>query len=291
MNESKTFGAVGPISFIFNVEDNEIHARYNSLGFIKVYLNGELVASKWSPSTSSFILFNIEADLYSIQMTPDRSDEILGICTLVKNEQIISRQKLVFSRSPGPRYNLVFSTFTIITCSIAFLFATGCIYWDVSDLFYYVLYSAAGLMFVFEITRALLAVPVQVIAENQIAPSVMAHPAKPLKTTALITQSSKKISYADKMIIYCVGFFVLIIAGWKINYLGEPIKVHSGTVIYQQWISTGLRLGSAFAFAKVEIAPGKVVKVDCPNSKMDQKVVVHEKIAVILRNTIYQCAE
>ena len=84
MEESKKFSAVSPVSFFFHFEDNEIHARYNPLGFIKVYLNGDLVASKWSPSTSSFILFNIEADLYSVQMTPDSSDEILGVCTLVK---------------------------------------------------------------------------------------------------------------------------------------------------------------------------------------------------------------
>ena len=208
----------------------------------------------------------------------------------LKNGQVIDRQKLVFSQSQGPTYNLVFSTMTIITCSIAFLFATGCIYWAVSDLFYYVLYSTAGLMVIFEVARALLAVPLQVIAEKESGSRVVTDAAKPLKMTALITQSSKKISYADKMIIFYVSFFLLISAGWKINYLGEPIKVHSGTVSSQQWISTGLRL-SAFAFAKVQIAPGRVVKADCPDSRLNQKVVVHEKIAVIFRNTIFQCAE
>ena len=114
---------------------------------------------------------------------------------------------------------------------------------------------------------------------------------KPLKTATIFNKSSMRVGHMHWIFLCCIGFFVIIVAGWEINYAGKPIREYSGTVVSQQWITTGIRLGSAFSFARVEILPDLVVKADCPNSKENDRVVVHEKTAVIFRNIIYECAD
>ena len=73
MRNANTYKVLSFVSFVFHHEGHEIVAQYHAFGFIRVFLDGTKVASKWRLSTSSFILFNIESDLYSVQLEPNDS--------------------------------------------------------------------------------------------------------------------------------------------------------------------------------------------------------------------------
>ena len=291
MRKANTYKILSFISFVFHHEGHEIVAQYHAFGFIKVFLDGKKVASKWHLSTNSFILFNIESDLYSVQLEPNDSGNILCTCTLIKNDSELQRHHLVFNESDESAGERLFYAATVILFAVSALFATGCIYWHVSDTFYEVLYGTTFSLILLNVVWMLAKVNFEVVPVGHVAREATTIPIKPLKTATIFNKSSIRVGYAHWMFLCCIGFFVVIVAGWEINYSGKPIRVYSGTVVSQQWITTGIRLGSAFSFARVEILPDQIVKADCPDSRENDRVVVHEKTAVIFRNTIYECAD
>ncbi len=125
------------------------------LGFIRVYVNGDLVASKWSLSSSRFCYFNIGPVLYSANFKTLSDDDDLCLCTLRKEEVEIQHQKLALAARPGATDGLLLPVLTVCFVFVSALFVTGCLYWDVANEFYYALYGTTLLLVAIEIIGTL----------------------------------------------------------------------------------------------------------------------------------------
>ena len=289
MRKTKNFSVTETISFYFEDEGNGIEVRYNMFGFTKIIVNGDLVSSKWSISTRQFALFNIGPDLYSANIRLASSDDEICICMLIKNEIEIQRQKLIFSVPQTTSSGLFLPIIMSVFLFLSFLFATGCFYLDVSRQFYYVFYTTTAFLVLLKLVVHLRSVSFNVVPDQGSLSFKTRLSNTPMKSGTLMYRSSRGVGQATWILIFFVGMFVTTVLAWEINYAGEPIAEFSGTVKRAQWISRG-RSG-AFLLARVEILPEKTVTAHCPDSRLHQQVVVFKKIAVIFRNTIYQCAK
>ena len=288
MAKARYYKIINSIPFVFHQDNNEIVVLYNVLGFIRVFLNGAKIASKWSWAGNSFLLFNIDADLYSVQLVSDDLDDAACDCVLNRNDFELQRQRLVFHDSDEFAGGVKFSIVTGVLCIVSLLFLSGCLYWPVADVFFETLYSLTAFMVCLKIGFIFAKIDLQVVPMDTVqrtSPGVLI---KPVKANVILNEPSRHLTYFNRMFLCCVGFILVIVIGWGINYSGATIQEHQATIVSQQWLSQG-RFTSSFRFAKVDLPTGKRVKADCPGARKGQSVIVREKIAVIFRNTIYEC--
>ncbi len=87
-------------SFVFNQDGKQIEAWFSALsGAEKVYVDGVLISARRNLSINSKNEFTVAGDTYVTSL--EQVNVIMGpfICTLTKNDQVVKRQKLLFSSS------------------------------------------------------------------------------------------------------------------------------------------------------------------------------------------------
>ena len=97
MSNKKAFGFLKGYSFLFEDDGCKIEAWFSTFsGLEKVFVNGDLVASKRSFSKKTENIFMIGENKYSTTMTTVSLMRGPSICTLYKNGKEYKRKKLVF---------------------------------------------------------------------------------------------------------------------------------------------------------------------------------------------------